>query len=65
MLVIDRFEGDWVVIEYDESVMFNLPRRLLPDTAKEGDVIQIDIQVDIDATKARRERIKRLLRFNK
>lgn len=65
MLVIDRFEGDWVVIEYDENVMFNLPRRLLPDTAKEGDVIQIDIQVDIDATKARRERIKRLLRFNK
>jgi len=65
MLVIDRFEGDWAVIEYDRNVTFNLPRRLLPDTAKEGDVIRMDIQVDVDATKARRERIERLLRFNK
>lgn len=38
MLIIDRFENDTAVIENGEE-MINIPRSLLPENAKEGDVI--------------------------
>lgn len=41
MLIIDRFEGDFAVVEYKEGRTFNLPRSLLPPGAKEGDVLQL------------------------
>ncbi|HAE62740.1 MAG TPA: DUF3006 domain-containing protein, partial [Eubacteriaceae bacterium] len=37
LCIIDRFEGNWVVIEYGEK-FFNFPKELLPKHAKEGDV---------------------------
>ncbi|KJS16652.1 MAG: hypothetical protein VR69_08290 [Peptococcaceae bacterium BRH_c4b] len=49
MLVIDRFEGDWAVMELGRKV-FNIPRLLLPAEAKEGDVINIDTSIDREAT---------------
>lgn len=48
-LVIDRFEGEWAVIECGRKV-FNLPRFLLPAQAAEGDVITISVEVDREAT---------------
>ena len=59
MFIIDRFEGEWVVIEADD-MKFNLPRRLLPPGAREGDVLRITVEVDSCATKERREKIKNL-----
>ena len=38
MLIIDRFEGDIAVIENGDE-MIDIPRLLLPENAKEGDVI--------------------------
>lgn len=57
--IIDRFEGQWAVIEYGDDV-FNLPKKALPEGSKEGDVLDINIKVDEDATRARKERIQRM-----
>lgn len=57
--IIDRFEGQWAVIEYGDDV-FNLPKETLPEGSKEGDVLDIDIKVDEEATRARKERIQRM-----
>ncbi len=55
MYIIDRFEGDWVVVEACRKT-FNLPRELVPPEAKEGDVIMIKISIDSGATaKIKRE----------
>ena len=60
MLIIDRLEGNWAVIEYDGQ-MFNLPRSLLPQAAKEGDIIRIAVTVDKQATATLRKNAKSLL----
>jgi hypothetical protein len=59
MLVLDRFEGDWAVIE-DNGTVFNLPKKLLPPGAAEGDVIEISVEVAAGETEKRRGRIQRL-----
>ena len=56
MSIIDRFEGDLAVIEF-EGKTFTLPRALLPKEAKEGDVLKMTIEVDHSATADRRRRI--------
>ena len=55
MLILDRFEGDWAVIEYGGTT-FNFPRSLMPSYVKEGDVITISISVDQTTTKERRQK---------
>lgn len=57
--IIDRFEGDYAVIEYGR-ITFNLPRSLLPKEAKEGDILTFDIHIDKEETKMRSQRIKKL-----
>ena len=64
MYIIDRFEGDIAVIETD-SAMIELPRRLLPPEAAEGDVLCKDgdaYQIDTVATQQRREEIARMMK---
>ena len=60
MYIIDRFEGDYAVIESGDRQTFNLPRILMP-TATEGDVISITVAVDEKETQSRRERIKGMM----
>lgn len=60
MYIIDRLEGEWAVIE-GEAKTFNLPRRLLPKGAGEGDVIQITVEIDQVATRSRVEKVKQLI----
>ena len=54
MLIIDRFEGDFAVIEIDGG-MIDIPRYELPTGAKEGDTLRLVI--DADDTEARKIRI--------
>ena len=61
MLIVDRFEGDWAVIEYGGTT-FNLPRSLLPQDVKEGDVITISISVDETVTKERKQNSEEMLK---
>lgn len=59
VLIIDRFEGDWAVIEFGDKT-FDIPRSLLPKEAREGDVIQISISIDNHATRDREEAVRKL-----
>ncbi len=61
MLIIERFEGDWAIIETKNRHTFNLPRFVLPTGIKEGDVISIQVGIDLVATKERAEKSKRML----
>lgn len=61
MLIIDRFEGDWAVVEYGETT-FNFPRSLLPQDVKESDVITISISVDQTITKERRQKGEEMMK---
>ncbi|AGB19620.1 DUF3006 domain-containing protein [Thermoanaerobacterium thermosaccharolyticum] len=57
--IVDRFEGDYAVIEYGR-ITFNIPRLFLPKDAKEGDVVRFDIRIDKEETKMRSEHINSL-----
>lgn len=61
LLIIDRFEGDWAVIEYGVTT-FNFPRSILPPDAKEGDVITISISIDQTVTKDRRLKAEEMMK---
>ena len=62
-LIIDRFEEEWAILETQESnpKTFNFPRHLLPKEAKEGTVLNINISIDQEETKRRKDKIQNLL----
>lgn len=57
-VIIDRFEGNFAVVELPDKSIINIPRKLFPQNAREGDVISIDI--DKYETERRRKEIKKL-----
>lgn len=57
-VIIDRFEGDYAVVETVDRIMVNLPKSLIPG-AKEGDVISI--LIDEEETNKRKNNINKLL----
>ena len=42
-VTIDRFEGDFAVVETEGEIFANLPMALVPDGAREGSVIEITL----------------------
>ena len=62
-LVIDRFEGEYAILESQEKnpLTFNFPRHLLPEGVKEGNVIRFNIDIDDKETERRRKKIKEQL----
>jgi len=58
MLIIDRFEGDYALVETGDG-MINIPIADLPDGVKEGDALVI--QVDGLATTGRKEKIDKMM----
>lgn len=58
-VIIDRFEGKYAIVELEKKSTVNMPRELVPKGAKEGDVINIEI--NIEETNKRKERIKKLI----
>lgn len=59
-VIIDRFEGDFAVVEISDTQFANLPKALLPMQAKEGDVI--NIEVDRTETEKRKEEIDKMMK---
>ena len=57
-VIIDRFEGEYAIVEIDKDKFESLPKVLVPG-AKEGDVVKI--LVDHDTTKKRKEHISGLM----
>lgn len=56
MLKIDRFEGEYALIEMNRRI-FHIPKVLLPKGAREGDVIKIQITVDKEVTEKQKNEI--------
>ena len=42
-LIIDRFEGDFAVVELPDGEMIDCPKVLLPDNANEGSILNITV----------------------
>jgi hypothetical protein len=58
--IVDRFEGDYAVIEYNEKVL-NLPKVFLPMEVSEGDVLDVIIMLDYNETDKMKSEIKKLM----
>ena len=55
---IDRFEAQWAVLETPDGKTINYPRNLLPKDAKEGDVFDLNIDMNQKASEERKTNIK-------
>lgn len=49
--VIDRFEGDFAIVELKDGSVAQIPRIVIPPNAKEGDIILLIVEVDETANK--------------
>lgn len=58
--IIDRFEGDFAVVELENEEMINIKRKDLPQKANEGDVLDINhkITINYEKTRERKDKIK-------
>lgn len=63
--VIDRFEGDYAVVELEDGKMKDIKKSLIPDDAKEGDILIINEKginkTDKEETHKRKEEINSLM----
>ena len=55
---LDRFEAQWAVLETPNGKTIDYPHNLLPKDAKEGDVFDLKIDIDQEATEERKQNIK-------
>lgn len=60
MFVLDRIEGKWAVISSDAGT-FNLPISLLPEGSREGDILNIRVEVDHEKTAAKKAELQKLM----
>ncbi|WP_072903137.1 DUF3006 domain-containing protein [Hathewaya proteolytica] len=61
--IVDRFEGDFAVVEMDDESMLNIRKDRLPKGVREGIVLVIEdncIRIDEEQTKRLEEEIKAL-----
>lgn len=64
MLIIDRFEGNYAILE-DDNKHYEIKKTELPDDCKEGDVITTKdglYIIDVEQTNLRRQAIINLQR---
>lgn len=64
LVSIDRFVDDIVLCEDDNRQTLKLPRKLLPEEAREGDCLRLHqngrVEVDQEQTEKRKQRIRLL-----
>lgn len=62
-LTLDKIEGSTAVLllRDDESIKIDFPLFLLPPGSKEGDILNLSIEIDVQETKAAKERVSALL----
>lgn len=57
---IDRFEGNFAVVELEDKKFVNIPREAVPPEAKEGDIILT--VVDNKGTAEQKQKIEELMK---
>lgn len=55
-MIIDRFEGEYAVVENENGELGRISRQLLPQNAKEGSVIEI--RVNDNETENRKKTVR-------
>jgi hypothetical protein len=58
-VTIDRFEGEYAVVELPNRETLNMPKQLVPAEAKEGEILKIEI--DRSEVAERKREIKNLI----
>lgn len=58
-MIIDRFEGEFAVVELLDKTFINIPLSELPKGSKEGDVLKL--RIDHKEMEKRNDRIKDLM----
>ena len=58
--IIDRFEGDYAIIEYCDKV-YKFPRVFLPKEVNEGDVLDVIAMLDDEETIKRKAEVNELM----
>jgi len=61
ILIIDRLEPPWAILETPDRIIFNFPLKNLPEGAKEGDVLKFNIEIDREATGQRIKKAQGLI----
>ena len=62
-IIIDRFEGNYVVCEKEDKTMMDILKTKVPFEAKEGDVLILHnnmFTIDIDETEKRHRKVEKL-----
>lgn len=60
--VIDRFEGDYAVVLFgNEETKVDIPKKLLPEGAKEGSWLKVSFELDLEGSEKQKEKIQSLL----
>jgi hypothetical protein len=59
-VIIDRFEGEYAVVELESGEFADMPKMLVPSLAEEGDVLEISI--DENETARRKNRISEMMK---
>lgn len=57
-VIVNRIEGDYLILELPNGKILNVPKDLIPE-AKEGDIITISI--DKEKTNTRRKEMQELV----
>lgn len=62
-VTLDRIENSTAVLllRDDESIKIDIPLFLLPPGSKEGDILNLSIEIDVQETEAAKERVLALL----
>lgn len=58
-VIIDRFEGDFAIVELTEGGFADLPKVFIPEAA-EGDIVNIEIEKGTDRIEKNRKRLRSL-----
>jgi hypothetical protein len=59
--VVDRYEGDYAVLVFDDGQRLLWPKKQLPTGAREGVAVAIALTIDLMDTRQRSTRLKVLL----
>jgi len=59
--IIDRFENEMAVLEFEDGRLIPFPKSALPTDAHEGDVLNLHFQINSERTQARRAKIQKMM----
>lgn len=60
LLVVERIEGSWAILETMDGDSFQCPRALLPQSLKEGMHLRFSIDIDDSAQQSAQANMKAL-----